>query len=727
MSYLSKAITLGLIVGIFGLIISAMPLGLKLEENLGLYVLFKLRGSRPAPPEVVVVAIDKASADKMNVDAQPKKWPRSIHASLTDTLSESGASVIAFDLFFNESRSTSDDMLFAKAIQSAGNVVLSEYLKQEVITDERGNVIDNLHAEKLVLPIPDFEKPAAAVASFPLPKYPHRVNQYWTFKTAAGDVPTVPPVAFQIFASEVYKDFIMQIDKHRSHEADALSQERKLINSSAGSIGTMKTIRNSFEKDPSIAEKILAWLSNAHAPPLDSERSRIVKSLIQMYQSPDTLYLNFYGPPRTITTIPYYQALQSNKNLSDGQNQFDFRGKAVFVGLSENMQSERRNDSHYTVFSQPDGVDISGVEIAATAFANLLEDMPLQPLASHKQFIIIFLYGLFLGIIFDRLFPSVISLKDMILPLIAACLWGILYFTYARYQFKTTGIWYPVVVPFLQMPAAFFVSIIMRNIHTERTGYAIYLHSDIRGYTAFSENRDPEYLKKLMHSYFRQLSRTVDKYSGVIEATPGDAMLARWEVKSSGTASRKQRTQACLASLGIKKKTVTFIQSSREQLSTHIGLHAGRTSRGNIATRQQRKNISFGGPVNTVQRVEEFNKCLGTEILMSEEMLNQLEGFLTREVGKFALKGISRPLLLHELLCTVQEASADQKLLCQLFAEALHTFERQSWEEASGKFSKIINRFGQDGPSLYYLKLCERYREEPPEKVWSGVVCHDKT
>ncbi len=161
MSHLSKAFTLGIIVGISGLIISLSPPGLRLEENFGLHLLFELRESRQAPHEVVVVAIDKASADRLNVDDQPRKWPRSLHARLTDNLVNRGASVIVFDLFFNESRSSDDDLLFARAIESAGNVVLSEYLEQEVFIDDSGQVIDTLHAEKHILPIPALAHPAA--------------------------------------------------------------------------------------------------------------------------------------------------------------------------------------------------------------------------------------------------------------------------------------------------------------------------------------------------------------------------------------------------------------------------------------------------------------------------------------------------------------------------------------------------------------------------------------
>jgi adenylate cyclase len=63
-----------------------------------------------------------------------------------------------------------------------------------------------------------------------------------------------------------------------------------------------------------------------------------------------------------------------------------------------------------------------------------------------------------------------------------------------------------------------------------------------------------------------------------------------------------------------------------------------------------------GDPVNATQRIEELNKELCTQILLSAEVLNQVNGFLTREVGKFVLTGKSNPLVLHELIDSMTES-----------------------------------------------------------------------
>ena len=61
MRRLLKVTAAGLSVGILGVIMSITPVGKELEENAGLHLLFKMRGVRRAPPDVLVITLDKAS------------------------------------------------------------------------------------------------------------------------------------------------------------------------------------------------------------------------------------------------------------------------------------------------------------------------------------------------------------------------------------------------------------------------------------------------------------------------------------------------------------------------------------------------------------------------------------------------------------------------------------------------------------------------------------------
>ena len=751
MSRLSKAIAVGSLTGILGLAVSLFPLGPDLEENLGMGLLFRLRGPRKAPSDVIVVAIDKVSADNLNLPTDPEKWPRSLHARLTENLAKEGAAVIAFDIIFDEARSADHDNLFAEAISTAGNVVLCECLKKEIIplTDERGVHAGDLNIERLVPPIPLLARSAAALAPFPLPKVPVKVSQYWTFKTGAGDTPTMPVVAFQIFALGVYEEFMGLLEKVSPSHAEKLLPDKDMVIRTKSVEKLIRHLRDIFRENPLIAEKVLKQFQNSRTLSFGVKKNQILRSLMCMYQSPKSSYLNFYGPPRTITTVPYYQLLQLGEKSDVNQKELSLDGKAVFVGLSESLQPEQK-EGFYTAFSQPSGLDISGVEIAATAFANLLEDMPVRPLGFGAYLATVLLWGVVLGIL-CRLFPTSIAAGSVVGI-------SILYLIAAQHQFTNTGNWYPLVIPlFFQAPLAFFGTVLWKYYDTNRERqnirkklgyflpdkvvdqlaksmadieassqvvYGTCLFTDVEQYTTLSETMDPRELSSFMNKYYEVIFKRVKKHDGIVSDVKGDSMLAIWATTHPDAALRNQ---ACLAALDIASAVHRFNQSSDTlQVPTRIGLHSGHMLLGTIGAVDHYEYRPVGDIVNTASRIEGLNKYLDTRILASEEVLYELDGFLTRDLGKFLLVGKSAPIVVYELMCRMEESTEQQRSFCAMFAEALSAYRRQSWEEAIEILHEFMKIYREDGPSIFYLTLSEKYRTNPPGEMWNGVVSLNK-
>jgi hypothetical protein len=153
---------------------SLTPFGLDLEQNHGLGILFRLRGQRTPPPDVVVVSIDKESADNLDLDDDVKNWPRSLHARLTENLAEKGASVIAFDVFFEEPTERGEDLAFAEAMRKANNVLLGERQQSEklVLTGMKGKPGGEIEIARRIPPVPLLADASVATTPFPLPKVP---------------------------------------------------------------------------------------------------------------------------------------------------------------------------------------------------------------------------------------------------------------------------------------------------------------------------------------------------------------------------------------------------------------------------------------------------------------------------------------------------------------------------------------------------------------------------
>jgi adenylate cyclase len=421
-----------------------------------------------------------------------------------------------------------------------------------------------------------------------------------------------------------------------------------------------------------------------------------------------------------VPTLPYYQALQL-RNGAVGDKKIDLKGKAVFVGFSEVLLAERK-DSFYTVFSQPNGIFISGVEIAATAFSNLMEDRPLKSLSMSSFILVILLWGILLGIL-CRILPIVFSALSVIGL-------SVLYLIAAKYQFRITDGWYPTVIPLLfQAPLAFFGAVVWnyidtnkerqnikqalgyylpkdvvnqlaRNIAQIKTGgqvvYGICLFTDVADYTSLAETMDPAELGRLMNRYYETMFRPIKQHGGFVSGVIGDSMLALWVAAGS---EATLRNKACLAAVDIRKALDLLEQSPEAmKLKIRIGLHCGYILLGHIGALDHYEYTPMGDIVNTASRIEGLNKHLGTGILVSEEIIRQLDGFLIRELGQFRMAGKSKPIDVYEILARTEESNGNLRDACTIFAEGLGAYRRKSWDEAIEKFHQSIEKSGEDGP-----------------------------
>jgi serine phosphatase RsbU (regulator of sigma subunit)/CHASE2 domain-containing sensor protein len=444
---LLKAAVLGIVVGVLGLLISPFQFAMNLEEDTGLGLLFKLRGPRKPPADVVVVSIDKQSSDRLDLNNNPDKWPRSLHAQLTENLTREGARVVAFDVHFIEPKNAEDDNLFAQSLQNAQNVILTEPLvPKELPTSENGAAVAGFHnIVKIVKPFDLLADAALATAPFTLPRIPFKVNRYWTFQTSAGDSPTVPVVAFQLSTLEYYDELIKLLEKFSPDQVDKLPSDREALASSSIK-RVIREIHEIFQADPLLELKLLAELETAKQTASDPDAYDALSGLVKMYGGPTSRYINYYGPPRTIKTIPYYQALQ----IRDGKYEerpMDLNGKAVFVGLSEILLADRK-DSFYTVYSTADGIFVSGVEIMASVFANISDDQPIQPIGLKSNILLVLLWGILLGI--------ACRISSMKIGALNAIGLSVFYLAAAVYMFKAKNVWYPLVIPlFFQAPLAY--------------------------------------------------------------------------------------------------------------------------------------------------------------------------------------------------------------------------------------------------------------------------------
>jgi adenylate cyclase len=601
---------------------------------------------------------------------------------------------------------------------------------------------------RVVPPIELFAQSAVATAPFTLPRIPFKVNRYFTFDPGAGDSPAMPVVMLQLFGMDTYREFVRLLERASPDQAGILPPDRDAAISTLGVKGLIWKIRGIFEGDPALADRMRRELGSEQTSAWSGEKSRVLEALIMMYGGPRNRYINYYGPPGTVTTIPYYQALSIRDGML-GDKRVDLKGKAVFVGLSEVLLAERK-DSFYTVFSKANGTFIAGVEISATTFANLLANAPVKPIGLPAHIVVLLGWGILTGVLSRRFHIGAAAASVVGL--------SVLYILAARYRFETHNEWLPVGVPlFFQAPAAFFGAVVWNYLDADKekqniksafehylpkdvvdqlskdiahiqTGgrvvYGICLFSDAAEYTTLSEMMDPHELGKFMNRYYETMFRPVKRHGGFISGVIGDSMLALWV---SARSEADLRDKACFAAVDINKELKSYDESFEGvKLKTRIGLHCGQILLGHIGAMDFYEYTPMGDIVNTASRIEGLNKFLGTTVLVSGEVFHEIDGYLARDCGKFRLKGKNIPIRLHELWCRLEDSDERQRDACAMFAGGLAAFQQGAWDKARGMFQRVTDSLGEDGPSRFYLDLCESYQKSPPDQPWDGVVHMEK-
>lgn len=648
-------------VALIVLIASALllsPAGLRLEETLGLPLLFGLRGERAPPPAVALVALDEASVVELGLPDldQIDRWPRSVHAQLIRRLHRAGVAVIALDLAFLAPGEPAADADLAAALRESGNVTLLKLLER--IRTQSGGAVWQSE------PLPLFAEQAAAVNVFTLPD--NAIKHYaWLFpRTPEGSEASMPLVALQLYHADARATLLAMLrDAGELPLAQLLDAEMRPAPFAARARDALRADRNLMH---ALSARCESWPDRTAAAHL--------RVLLRAWQTPDPAYIDFYGPQRTLHTVSLHDALHDDNTMAA------LRGRAVFVGLSERHQKQR--DYFFTAYPVGSGSRVSGVEIAATLFANLLEDRILHAPPLWVQLTILWLWG---GVL---LFAArrVSAAHWLLIALALAAI----YSACALALFAVASLWLPLIVPLL-LTAAFALLAIWhyyRRSHlgeraakaalslyvpddiaatigyhrerllTQRREFdAVCLLTDIVGFTALSEQRDAGYMHELMNRYYGEIVGEVERRGGMVANIVGDGLLALWPIAPDNERDAVQR--ACETALAIVATSDNLTAQLGEPLTTCVGLHSGPLSLGHLGAGKHFEYAPVGDTINTTARIEACTRQLACRILLSDSVRPWIGGRVVRTRGAFALKGKHDALVLHELLTSTIETPGE--------------------------------------------------------------------
>lgn len=173
------------------------------------------------------------------------------------------------------------------------------------------------------------------------------------------------------------------------------------------------------------------------------------------------------------------------------------------------------------------------------------------------------------------------------------------------------------------------------------------LFADIRGFTRFSENQDPESLVSVLNCYLAAAAETVLAQDGMVDKFQGDAVMALF---NAPIPQEDHPIRAVRTAIGIRDAVHALHCKlpPMAHLSFGIGIHYGEAVLGLVGTEQRLEYTAIGDSINTAKRIQE--NALPGQVLISasvyELVKDQVEAHL---VAPIHAKGKSQPIEVYEI------------------------------------------------------------------------------
>ncbi|RYZ80847.1 MAG: adenylate/guanylate cyclase domain-containing protein, partial [Proteobacteria bacterium] len=175
--------------------------------------------------------------------------------------------------------------------------------------------------------------------------------------------------------------------------------------------------------------------------------------------------------------------------------------------------------------------------------------------------------------------------------------------------------------------------------------------SDIRGFTSFSEKRNPEEVVAMLNEYFAVMVGIINRNGGVVDKFIGDAIMAIWGAPKGTDRDSNKALKACIEMRqGLNQLNENRIARGEEPIMIGMGLHAGRAISGTIGSDERMEYTVIGNTVNTASRIEASTKAFGSDLLVSEDVIARVgTEFITDYAGAAEVKGRSEALKMFKV------------------------------------------------------------------------------
>jgi adenylate cyclase len=162
------------------------------------------------------------------------------------------------------------------------------------------------------------------------------------------------------------------------------------------------------------------------------------------------------------------------------------------------------------------------------------------------------------------------------------------------------------------------------------------LFSDLRGFTTFSENRDPEEVVSMLNEYFKEMTDIIFRWDGTLDKFVGDEIMAFWGAPAIQPNHAELAVRCALEmSDRLDRLQNRWRDEGKYVLDCGIGINTGTVLIGNIGAVDKKMDYTaIGDNVNLGARVEALTRKYEARILITEFTQSKIADLIeNRQIG----------------------------------------------------------------------------------------------
>ena len=248
------------------------------------------------------------------------------------------------------------------------------------------------------------------------------------------------------------------------------------------------------------------------------------------------------------------------------------------------------------------------------------------------------------------------------------------------------------------------------------------LFSDIRSFTNISEKNKPDVLVAFLNRYFSTMVEIIKKHGGTIDKFIGDAIMAEFGTPVSYEDNCRRAVQAAYemrAALPDVEIGELVIPEGM-QFNIGIGIHYGDVIVGSIGSKDKTDYSVIGDSVNLASRLEGLTKTYGTQILVSQSVLEDAgeDAFCFRHLDDVRVKGKKNAVPIYAVDRSPEEFPPAYK---DAYVKGMDLYKQGIWNLGKDYFEKALKAVPKDKAAQLMFDRCEEFIKNPPEN-WDGAI-----